>query len=159
MADDLPRETYDSTDPAAEANAKRDEARSRREDADTYRLIMHTKPGRAWLHRRMVECHIFGQTFMPGQPDVTAFQLGEENIGKRWMVSAMAASPDLYMRMIKEQQDEELRLDEVRRREQRSREHSEAPPNPEDMVSVHLPPPAGYPGGPALPKRPDPTKR
>ena len=80
---------------------------------------------------------------------VTAFQLGEENVGKRLMLEAQSASVDLYVQMIKEQRAEEARLDEVRRREQRNREQAEAAPTAEELMAP-LPPPAGYPGGPAL---------
>lgn len=152
MADDLPSESYDAADPAAEANAKREEARRERQDADVLRLLMHTKPGRAFLYRRLERCHIYASTFAPGQADVTAFQLGEENIGKRLMLEAMDASPDLYVLMIKEQREESKRLDDVRRTERKNREAEERPPSAQEMMP-DLPPPAGYPGGAPLPKK------
>jgi len=154
MADEQEAVPFDAADPAAEDNARRDEVRRDREDADVYRVIMHTKNGRAWLYRRLERGHIYGSTFAPGQPDLTAFQLGEENYAKRIMLEAQAASVDLYMTMIKEAQAEERRAAETRRKEQRSRERDEAPPDPEEMVG-HLPPPAGFPGHkpPAKPKK------
>lgn len=154
MADDLPHETFDATDRAAEDNARRDQARFAREDADVLRGIMFSKPGRAWLLRRLDECHINNSPFAPGQPDVTAYHLGEEAVGKRLLTSAMAASVDLYMKAIQEQQAEDRRIADVRRTERKNREKAEeAAINPADLVA-NLPPPAGYPGGPPLPKKP-----
>lgn len=159
MADDTPRETFDASDAAATDNAKREESRRSREDADVLRGLMHSKPGRAWLYRFLESCHIYSSTFAPGQSDVTAFSLGEENVGKKLMVAAIAASADLYVKMVKEQQDEEKRLDAVRRTERKNREHDDpAAPLTPDLVP-HLPPPAGYPGGPPLPTRPGDRKQ
>ena len=152
MAEDTLSETFDASDAAAVDNAAREDARKGREDADVLRGIMHTKPGRAWLYRHLERCNIYGDTFAPGQSDVTAFKLGQENIGKQLMLKAMDASTDLYVKMISEQKDEEKRLDAVRRTERKNREAADpsAPLTP-DLVP-HLPPPAGYPGGPPLKK-------
>lgn len=152
MADDLPTETFDASDQAAIDNASREDSRKAREDADVLRGLMHTKPGRAWLYRFLERCNIYGSTFAAGQADVTAFKLGQENIGKQLMLKAMDASTDLYVKMISEQKDEEKRLDAVRRTERKNREAADpqAPMTP-DLVP-NLPPPAGYPGGPPLKK-------
>lgn len=151
MADEHPTETFDAGDPAAIDNAHREDARRRREDADVLRMIMHTKPGRAWMYRMLNRCNIYGDTFAPGQGDVTAFKLGQENIGKQLMLELMDASADLYITMIKDQKDEEKRLDEVRRRERKSREAEDPTASPQMEFVKDLPPPAGYPGGPPLP--------
>jgi hypothetical protein len=151
VADDL-NETFDATDPAAEDNTRRDQARIAREDADVLRGIMHDKKGRAWLLRRLDECHINNSPFAAGQADVTAYHLGEEAVGKRLLTSAMAASVDLYMKAIKENQEEEARQANVRRTERKNREEREGPANVTDLFAP-LPPPAGFPGGPPLPKK------
>lgn len=153
-ADDLPLENFDAADPAAESNARRDQARFAREDADVLRAIMHSKQGRAWLLRRLDECHINNSPFAPGEPDVTAYHLGEEAVGRRLLTSAMAASVDLYMKAITESQEEERRLAEVRRTERKNREQRESGPAIEGLIA-DLPPPAGYPGGPPLPRKPN----
>jgi hypothetical protein len=153
MPEDLPHETFDAADPAAEDNARRDAARIAREDADVLRGIMFNKPGRAWLLRFLDACHINNSTFAPGMTDQTAFNLGEEAVGKRLLLTAMGASVDLYMKAIQEQQAEERRLADVRRTERKNREKTEdGPINVADLVAP-LPPPAGYPGGPPLPKK------
>lgn len=153
MADDQPpAETFDAADPAAEANAKRDAARREREDADVLRTLMHSKAGRAWLYRFLERCHIYGATFAGEQTHVSAFQQGEENVGKRLMLNAQAASVDLYMTMIKEEQAEQRRLDDVRRSERKNRDAENAP-EPGAGAVADLSPPPGYPGGPPLPKK------
>jgi hypothetical protein len=156
MAEELAQEPFDATDPAASANAARELARKKREDADELRKIMWSKPGRAFLYRRLERCHIYGETFAGESTHISAYRQGEENIGKQLMLEAMDASPDLYVKMIKEQREEEARLDEVRRTEARNREEAEKPPDVNSMVD--LPPPAGYPGGPPLPKRNESNK-
>lgn len=152
MADEQPRETFDAADPAATDNAARDTAAKSRADADVLRSIMMTKPGRAWLYRFLEKCNIYGESFTPGQPDVTAFKLGNENVGRQLMLAAMNASTDLYVKMVNEQREEERRLDEVRRKERKNREERDGPIDVNALVAP-LPPPAGYPGGPPLPKK------
>lgn len=154
MADQESLEAFDASNPVAEDNARRDAARLQRQDADVLRAIMHSKEGRSWLYRKLASCHIYESPFSAGQPDVTAFALGEQNVGKKLMVETMSASADLYMKMIKEQQDEEKRLNEVRRTERKNRERDEQPVSAADQVAP-LPPPAGFPGGPPLPKKPN----
>ena len=108
MPDDLPHEIIvDATRPCRQANAKRDAARRDRADLDVMRKLMADKKGRDWLYRFLDACHINNTPFAPGQPDVTAFHLGEESVGKRVLLLAMTASTDLYMKMIREQQEEE----------------------------------------------------
>ena len=131
-------ETYDATDTVAENNLRRDEKRRARQDADVLRKLMHDAPGRAWLYRKLESCHIYSSTFSPGQPDITAFQLGEENVGKKLMLEAQLASVDLYMKMIKEQQEEVRRQDEERIKESNRREEAETPPA---EFMPELPPP------------------
>lgn len=147
---DEPLETFAADDPVAENNAKREAARIAREDADVLRLLMHTKPGRAWLYRFLEKCNIMGDSFAPGQPDVTAFRLGQENIGRQLWLASQGASIDLYLTMIKEQQAEEKRLEDVRRTEERRRKE-DAEPTTDSALMPDLPPPAGWPGGPDLP--------
>lgn len=151
MADE-PAETFDASDAAAEANVRRDASRIVREDADVLRAIMHNKPGRAWLYRFLESCHIYGSTFAGEETHVGAFQQGEENVGKKLMLATQAASVDLYMTMIKEHQAEEARLSEVRRKERINRERETDTGTTSSAPFPDLPPPAGYPGGPPLPK-------
>lgn len=151
MAEDTPIEQFDATDPKAINNAEREVARKKRQDADELRKILHSKTGRAFLYRLLERCNIYGDTFAGEQTHISAFRQGQENVGKQLMLAAMDASPDLYVQMVKDQRDEEGRLDEVRRSEAKDRESRDNPSGIQAMVD--LPPPAGYPGGPPMPKR------
>lgn len=145
MADE-PIPPFDATDTVAENNARRDIERAARDDADTLRLIMRSKKGRAFILRQLDRCQINSPNkFVPGQPEATAHNLGLEAYGLMLLRDVMAASVDLYMTAIAEAQAEEARKNEVRRGEAKRREEEARPPSAEDQVAA-LPPPKGYPG-------------
>ncbi len=151
MSDDL-SEPYDATDPRAESNARRDEKRRQTQDADVVRRILSHANGRSWYYRQLVRCHIYSSPFEPGQPDTTAFRLGEENIGKQWMLAAIDAASDFYMIMLKEQKAEEARLESVRYDEEKKRQG-------DDDTAIRtqgfeVTPPVGWEGGPSEPPKP-----
>ena len=62
MTDDT-LESFDASDTAAEANARRDAARRERNDLDVLRTLMHTRQGRDWLYRFLDACHINNTPF------------------------------------------------------------------------------------------------
>lgn len=151
MADDVVADTPDSADPQVERNQRREAQRRARADADVVRGILHAKEGRDWFYRKLAGWHLYaegadGISFAPGQPDVTAFRLGEENCAKQLEMEARNASLDLYMKMLSEQRDEQKRLDAVRREERERRDAAAAAPTDTEAMTVHLPPPPGYPG-------------
>jgi len=156
MADELPEEPFDASDAIAENNARRDAERTAREDTDVLRTIMHTKKGRAWIIRQLDRCYVNDPAkFAEGRADTTAHNLGRESYGLLLLQDVMAASVDLYMTAIKEQQEEMHRQAEVRHSERRRREEAERGPTAEEMVGS-LPPPKGFPGHkppPAPPKK------
>jgi hypothetical protein len=141
MAED-PLDAYDASDPQAIANAQKDQLRKEREDRDVVRRILMTKQGRAWLCRILDRCHINNSPFVAGQADVTAFHLGTESIGRLIMVMAMEASTDLYMTMIKEQQEEGRAQADQRKRERETRESAA---NALEQVPYLPPPPSPVP--------------
>lgn len=69
---------------------------------DVIRNVMNTAPGRAWIYDQLAFAHIFSTTFIQGSPDASAFSEGERNGGLRLLADVQAASPDLYIQMIKE---------------------------------------------------------
>jgi hypothetical protein len=144
MADDGPFSDLDPAAEVAENNARRDEKRREREDAETLRVLLKHKNGRAWFFRLLTRCHIYGTPFEPGQPDTTAFKLGEENIGRKLMYDALDACPDLYLTMRAEarQAEEAAAAAEA---------DAEKKAEPEYNAGVQkqgfeLPPPPGWPG-------------
>lgn len=136
--------SYDASDETAENNAKRDEARKQREDEETLKRLLSHKSGRAWFYRKLERCHIYGTPFQPGEIHETVFRLGQEDIGKRLMLEAVYACPDLYMTMLAEARKEQERIAGLRADEEKKR-------RAEDDVALRtqgfeLPPPPGFPG-------------
>ncbi len=144
MIDDGLHADYDATDPVAENNARRDDARRQREDAETITRLLKHKNGRAWFHRKLAKCHIYDTPFSPGDIHETVFRLGQEDVGKRMMLEAVNACPDLYMMMLAEARQEEERLAALVIDEQKKREAEE------DAAvrtqGLDLAPPPGWPG-------------
>ena len=149
---------FDATDERAENNARRDVKRIQDQDTDALRRFLKGhKNNRAWYYRQLLNCHIYGSPFDPGRPDTnnTMFRLGEENVGKRLMIQAIDASPDLYMLMLKEHKEEEARLESVRQNEEDKRNSDN-----EAMIRTQgfeVSPPVGWPGGPT--KAPGPEDK
>ena len=133
-------QSFDAADPVAENNARADVARFKRADADVLRTIMMGKEGRAWLYRFLDRCHIFGDTFAGEQTHLSAFMQGQENIGRQLWLDVQNASLDLYMKMMKEQKDEEKRVEGVRKKEEEKRRGNQAEPTA-NMQWPELPPP------------------
>lgn len=153
-------EAPDTADKAVERNQRKEAARQRRADADVMRGVLRTKDGRDWLFRRLQRGHLYvagpdGIPFVAGQPDHTGFRLGEMNFAVMLDNEARDASLDLFTQMFREQKDEEKRLDAVRREEREKREAETKPLAASEAMAMELPPPAGYPGGPPLPKKPE----
>jgi hypothetical protein len=141
---DAPSPDYDASDPVAENNARRDQARWQREDAETVRRLLSHKNGRAWFHRQLAKCHIYATPFSPGDPHTTFFQLGQENIGKQMMMEAIGACPDLYLAMLAEAKSEEERIAAaaVDVEKKRQEEYDAAV----KTQGFELAPPPGWPG-------------
>jgi hypothetical protein len=142
----------DASDEAAENNARRDEARREREDAETVRRLLSHKSGRAWFYRLLKRSNIYGTSFVPGQPDTTAFELGREDVGRRLMAQAMEACEDLYLLMIREvrQEEERAAAEEAEREKKEAADYGAA-----IRTQGHdLPPPEGWPGH-VPPKKPE----
>lgn len=96
--------TYDSSDPkAVEKTAK---AVKTKEVARTegLRQIMGNEYGRAWLYHLIELC---GPGQNPFSPDALrmAFNCGELNIGNQIVGEANVVSPELYLLMMKENQN------------------------------------------------------
>ena len=118
-------DAYDASDESAENNAKRDEARKLREDHETLKRLLSHRNGRAWFHRVLEKCHIYGTPFMPGEAETTFFRLGQEDVGKRMMLEAVYACPDLYMTMLAEARKDEERVAGLRADEEKKRKGDE----------------------------------
>lgn|SRR5215475_1034103 len=131
---------FDAGDPVAENNAQRDDARRQRDDAETLRRLLSHRNGRAWMFRLLEACHIWNSPFAPGQPDTTAFALGEQNVGLR-LYSSIQAFPDLMTMMLVEARKEDERIVGLRMDEERKRQGEENIAM--QMQGYDLPPPGG----------------
>jgi hypothetical protein len=107
----MPDGIYDAGDEAAINAAGREAARREAEDANTFRVWMNHPHGRDLLFRIVNErCHL-AETFLAmddhGRSDThrTYAHIGERNIGA-WLDEQMRRHPDLYMKMLQEQQIE-----------------------------------------------------
>jgi hypothetical protein len=94
--------TYDAGDTVQVSNAEREKARRDQADKRVLEQLMAGQEGRDWVFRFLERFHIYESCFSPGQADVTAFRLGEENIGKQFMLELMTTTPDLYVKMMSE---------------------------------------------------------
>jgi hypothetical protein len=99
--DDLP---FDTSDPkAVQASVKK--AKSREAIiAEGLKSIMGSEPGRKWVHSLLVRTHP-GSSPFSSDPYLTAFRAGEQNIGLQLIAELHACSTDLYLIMMKENQD------------------------------------------------------
>ena len=94
--------TYNASD-RKQVRAKEKEAKLDESNRLAYtRRIMSDQPGRKWMHDLLVRCHIFQTAFAAGQPDTTAFRLGEQNTGLQIFADVIAAAPSDYVLMMNE---------------------------------------------------------
>lgn len=66
------------------------------------RRVMQDAPGRKWMHDLLSRCHIWQTAFAAGQPDTTAFRLGEQNLGLQIFADVITAAPQEYVLMMSE---------------------------------------------------------
>jgi hypothetical protein len=118
------------TDYAYDAGSERDEEERRREagriEAADRRVLeewMGGQEGRYYMLRFLDKCHIYQGSFTAGEPDTTAYKLGEEHIGKQLMLDLIRFVPELYAKMMAE---ENLRQENRRAKaEKRAKEADE----------------------------------
>lgn len=100
--------TYDGTNRkhirAAEKQAKIREAARR----NFIKAIMSQYDGRAWMHELLAQCHVFHTSFSAGAPDITAFRLGEQNIGLQLFATVVNDCPTEYVLMMQEAMAKEV---------------------------------------------------
>lgn len=83
--------------------AKADKERLAQENA-VISGIMATPGGRAWMHDYLAFCAVFGSTYT-GEALSSAFQEGRRAVGLRLLADVMRACPDMYIQMMREQED------------------------------------------------------
>ena len=100
---DGPMTVTDVSDPKQVAEAIKD-SKSRESIArEGLKAMMSTEPGRAWLHKILLECDPYRSPFS-SDPIVMAKNCGEANIGLKIIADMHEASPELYLLTMKENQ-------------------------------------------------------
>lgn len=102
-------QTYDTSDREAVNRARAQAGRTEARRKNVVGALMENPEGRAWIYAKLEECHIWGSSFTPGAPDLTAFREGERNIGLRLLADVMAEAPAQYVTMVREAKAEEVR--------------------------------------------------
>ncbi len=93
---------YNADDEKQVKKAKQDSEFNDALRLDVIRGVMGTPGGRKWMYGLLEMCHCYHTSFMPGQPDTSAFREGERNIGLQLLADVQSAAPDLYLTMIQE---------------------------------------------------------
>ena len=95
-------DTFDSADPAAVEKQRKAAAASRRETLEAVLVMMGSRAGRRWMYDLLEAAHMFGTSFVQGDPYATAFREGERNLGLRLMSDIQEVAADLYIVMVRE---------------------------------------------------------
>lgn len=66
------------------------------------RVVARSAEGRRFLWRLLGKAGIFRGSFVPGQPDVTNFNEGQQNLGLWLLKEIDAASTEIYLKMRRE---------------------------------------------------------
>jgi hypothetical protein len=126
---------YDANDPEAiEAQRRQAEVRER-DDDETIRIWMNHAKGRDFLYRFVFETAKTQTEFIAanvdGSTDVhrTFASMGERNMGG-WWLARMQRHPELYMKMLQEQETErQLRDTRLRKQNENQEEHDGRSPS------------------------------
>lgn len=97
-----PEIPYDASDPKRVNDTRKKASRLRQKRLDFVRQMMDSQEGRLWCYGLLESCVIFGNPLQPGQSDVTFFNIGQQNVGKRILVDITEAAPEMYMKMMAE---------------------------------------------------------
>ncbi len=98
----LNEEAYNAGNKKQVNDARKKEARLRREELDFVRAIMDTSQGRKWMLNILNTCKTFTNPIVAGDTHYTFHNLGEQNIGKKLLQDINEAAPEEYTLMMKE---------------------------------------------------------
>ncbi len=93
---------YNADDPNQVKKAKKEAKFDRALELSVVKDIMRTPAGRKWMYGKLERCHIYGNPFVPGESDSTAFNLGEANIGRMLLSDVQEVAAEDYLVMLKE---------------------------------------------------------
>ena len=102
VADSVEEKPYDASNPEQVNFARIKAGRKHTERLRVVRALMENKECRAWIYDLLAFCNVGSSPFVQGQPDATAFKLGQQNVGLMILSDINMAAPELYMQMITE---------------------------------------------------------
>jgi hypothetical protein len=113
--------------------AKRDVRLVERQEREFIANLMSTPAGRAWMCRILTKCHVFTSSYTNSALN-TAFAEGERNIGLQHLNEIMAACPDQYVIMMREENGRNSAAD-TRRRQATGPDADGRDKGPSDVIS------------------------
>lgn len=106
MASDVPHpepvQAYDPNDPEQVERRQIEAARDEMEKRQAIGRLLLDAAGRKWMWDLLVQCHVFHTEFHGENTHMTAFAIGERNIGLRILSEMNAAAPNAYAAMLQE---------------------------------------------------------
>lgn len=103
MSDEIEKEyPFNAGDPEEVARQAAKAARFKIAKSQVLSELMGTVAGRAWVYDLLVFCNVFGNPFVQGSADGTAFGLGQQNVGKMILDEINTAAPERYLPMLRE---------------------------------------------------------
>ena len=96
---------FDSSDPEQVNNARKAAALRETEELNTLKTLGDYENGRALLFG-MVKCAISGNPYVPGNQDMTSYNLGQEAKARDLLRKLMVGCPQNVVKMIEENREE-----------------------------------------------------
>ncbi len=92
---------YNAGDPKAVRERNRTLKRVEASERTVIRQIMGSNEGRAWIFKTLSLCHVYQSTFSTNALTMACAE-GERNIGLQLTADVIAACPERYLEMLKE---------------------------------------------------------
>lgn len=97
---------YDASDPEQVNAARKKAGRQKKTRLEVIQALMSLPAGRQWVYEKLTDCHVYGPTFVAGDPYLSAFREGERHVGLGLLQDVMASAPERFLPMCKEAQGE-----------------------------------------------------
>lgn len=99
---DGPTESFDASDPLQVNLARKKAGRKKSDRLEVVRAIMGLVEGRKWVNEWLVQTYIHGNPVVAGDPFMTHFNIGQQNVGKMMLSDVIEAAPADYVKMLAE---------------------------------------------------------
>jgi len=92
---------YDAGDRAQVNDARKRAGRKKIKQVSFIQRVMEDPDGRRWVWEFLSRCNAYSQCSVPGDPYMTHFNDGQQNVGKLLLLDVIKF-PDLYLKMMTE---------------------------------------------------------